>query len=75
MKLETALARLQEAQPVVDQFIKVTSEVYGNHSYAAGYLGSLMATTIPYLSKEQFNKVIKQLTKETVIFSETLSKK
>lgn len=75
MKLETALARLQEAQPVVDQFIKVTSEVYGNHSYAAGYLGSLMATTLPYLSKEQFNKVIKQLSKETVIFSETLSKK
>lgn len=75
MKIETHLKRLQEAQPVVDQFIKVTSEAYGNYSYAAGYLGSLMATTLPHLSKEQFNKVIKQLSKETVIFSETLSKK
>jgi hypothetical protein len=74
MKIETHLARLQEAQPVVDQFIKVTSEAYGNHSYAAGYLGSLLATTLPHLSKEQFNKVINQLSKENVIFTETLSK-
>jgi hypothetical protein len=75
MKLETHLARLQEAQPVVDQFIKVTSEVYGNHSYAAGYLGSVLATTLPYLSKEQFNIVIEQLSKNNDIFLETLSKK
>lgn len=75
MKLETQLARLQEAQPVVDQFIKVTSAASGNYAYAAGYLGSLLATTLPHLSKEQFNKVIKQLSKENHIFLETLSKK
>jgi hypothetical protein len=63
MKLETHLARLQEAQQVVDQFIEATHKASGNHSYAAGYLGSVLATTLPYLSKEQFNIVINQLSK------------
>ena len=75
MKIETQLARLQEAQKAVNQFTKVTAEASGNYSYTAGYLGSILATTIPYLSKEQFDKVIKQLSKETVIFTETLSKR
>jgi hypothetical protein len=64
MKLETHLERLQEAQQVVDQFIKATHKTFGNHSYAAGYLGSVLATTLPYLSKEQFNIVINQLSKK-----------
>jgi len=75
MKIETFLERLQEAQPVLDQFIELTSEAYGNHSYAAGYLGSLLATTLPYLSKKQFDTVIKQLSKDNIIFTERLSKK
>lgn len=75
MKIETQLARLQEAQEAVKQFTKVTVEASGNYSYTAGYLGSVLATTLPYLSKEQFDKVIKQLSKETVIFTETLSKR
>jgi hypothetical protein len=74
MKLETHLKRLQEAQKTVEQFTKVTAEASGNYSYTAGYLGSVLATTLPHLSKEQFDKVIKQLSKETVIFTETLSK-
>lgn len=74
MKLETHLERLQEAQKTVDQFTRVTAEASGNYSYSAGYLGSVLATTIPLLSKEQFDKVIKQLSNETLIFLETLSK-
>ena len=68
VKLETHQERLQEAQKVVDMFSKITNKAYGNDSYAAGYLGTVLATTLSTLSEEQFNKIVKQITSKALSF-------
>ena len=64
-------ARHKEIRDTLKEFTDVSREVYGSHSYAAGYLESLLVQSMLGMSKSQREMILRDLNRSI----ESLQKK